>query len=109
MTRKHKTRAESAHLERVAAAGCAICYFRLGRGFVPCQIHHLGEGSSRTTDFATVGLCFEHHDPIKKGTGFHGMGAERFCKLFRIPWEREEGLLVLENELLSIVALRDNA
>ena len=87
-------------LGRVAALGCVICR-ELGRGKVPCQVHHIAEGSSKRSDFAIAGLCEEHHDPYKTGSGFHGMGAERFCKIFRVPWEKEEGLLVLVNKYMA--------
>lgn len=85
---------------RVAEIGCVICR-ELGRGKVQCQVHHVAEGSSKRSDFATVGLCEEHHDSHKTGSGFHGMGAERFCKIFRVPWEKEEGLLVLVNKHMA--------
>ena len=101
MSRKSKTVGERDHLERVAGAGCVICALRLDRGWVQCHVHHLGEGSQPTSDFGTVGLCEEHHDPNKTGSGFHGMGARTFCRIFRVPGEREEGLLVMENELLA--------
>ena len=34
------------------------------------------------------------HDPDRTGSGFHGMGTERFCKLFRVPGESEYGMYV---------------
>ena len=85
---------------KVAGVGCVIC-LELGRGYVPCQVHHIGEGSAVRSDFGTAGLCPEHHDPLKTGSGLHGMGVERFCKIFRVPWEREEGLLVLVNKWMA--------
>jgi len=96
--------AESKYMGRVAALGCLVCR-RLGRGCVPAQVHHIAEGSSLRSDFATAPLCLAHHDPYKTGTGLHGMGAEAFCKTFKVPWEKEEGLLVWVNEDMQLAAL----
>ncbi len=90
------------HMDRVHRAGCVVCR-RLGLGFVPPEIHHIAEGTAKRSDFATVGLCgdqyADHHDGRDTGgAGFHRLGTERFCKLYRVPWEREEGLLVWVNE-----------
>ena len=85
------------HMALVASLGCVVCR-RLGFGNVPAQVHHIAEGSGLRSDFAVAPLCNDHHDPYKTGTGFHGMGTERFCKLFRVPGETEYGLLVWTNE-----------
>lgn len=98
--KRHKTAAEERHLERVAALGCVVCH-RIGFGYRPAQIHHLGNGSSLRSHFAVAPLCLEHHDPMRAGTGFHGMGERAFCRLFRVPWECEAGLLVWTNEDLA--------
>lgn len=91
------------HKALVAAAGCVIG----NRGLSQCQgrveVHHVAEGSSKRSDFATVGLCTEHHTG---GSGFHGLRAERFCKLYRVPWEKEEGLLVWTNEDIARIKAR---
>ena len=89
-------KAESAHVERVASVGCVVCRRLYGR-FVPCQIHHIAEGSGLRSHFAVAGLCEEHH---LGQSGFHRMG-KQFLKLFRIPGESEYGLLVLVNEDLA--------
>jgi hypothetical protein len=83
------------HMELVARAGCVIGNRRLALCDGQVEVHHVAEGSSKRSDFATVGLCTEHHTG---GSGFHGLRAERFCKLYRVPWEKEEGLLVWANE-----------
>lgn len=89
------------HMQAVAEAGCLIG----NRGLDPCagrvHVHHVAEGSGKRSDWATAGLCEKHHDPFKSGTGFHGMGTERFCKLFRVPGESEYGLLIWQNEDLA--------
>ena len=86
------------HMDLVARAGCVLG----NRGLGPCagrvELHHVAEGSSRRSDYAVVGLCTEHHTG---GSGFHGLRAERFCKLYRVPWEKEEGLLAWVNEDVS--------
>jgi hypothetical protein len=86
-----------AHLNRVAELGCCVC-LRLNLGKTPAELHHVAEGSSRRSDFAVVPLCPEHH---RGKSGFHILRAERFCKLYRVPWEKEEGLLVWVNEDLA--------
>jgi hypothetical protein len=87
-------------MQTVAELGCVVCR-RLGHGTVPAQVHHVAEGSGLRSDYAVVPLCPEHHDPHRTGSGFHGMGTERFCKLFRVPGESEYGLLVWTNEDLA--------
>ena len=67
------------------------------------QVHHVAEGSGLRSAFSTVPLCVKHHDPHRTGSGFHGMGTERFCKLFRVPGETEYGLLIWTNEILERV------
>ena len=94
------SRAEESHLERVASVGCVVCRRVFGH-YVPAQLHHVGEGSGKRSPFAVVGLCETHHDPHRKGTGFHGMGTKKFCSTFRIHGETEYGLLVWVNEDIS--------
>lgn len=89
------------HMDRVAQCGCAVCR-RLGYGWVPGQVHHIAEGSSKRSDFAVVCLCPPHHVGVQ---GFHGMRAERFCKAYSVPWFDETGLLVWQNEDLALLAL----
>lgn len=89
-------KAESAHVERVASVGCVICRRLYGR-FVPCEVHHVAEGSGLRSNYAVAGLCTEHHTG---GASFHRMG-KQFLKLFKVPGESEYGLLVLVNEDLA--------
>ena len=73
----------------------------------PCegavQVHHVAEGSGLRSGFSVSPMCEKHHDPHRTGSGFHGMGTERFCKLFRVPGETEYGLLVWTNEIMERV------
>ena len=58
-------------------------------------MHHIAKGTGIRSDFATVGLCEEHHQG--KG-GLHGMGVKAFCRLYRPLGECEWGLLAWANE-----------
>ena len=83
------------HMALVAAAGCVLG----NRGVAGCRgrvtVHHVAEGSGVRSDFATVGLCEEHHQG--KG-GLHGMGPKTFLRIYRPPGETEWGLLAWANE-----------
>lgn len=94
------TVAEKYWMDRVAQTGCIVCR-RLGRGWVPGQVHHVAEGSSIRSGFAAVCLCPAHHTGP---AGFHLL-QETFIKVNRVPWEKEEGLLVWQNEDLALLAL----
>lgn len=89
------------HMDRVAALGCVVCR-RVHRVFTPAEVHHIAEGSSKRSDFGVAPLCPEHH---RGATGFHGLRADEFCRRYRVPWEKEEGLLVWVAEDLALVAL----
>jgi hypothetical protein len=93
-------RVEAAYMGRVAGLGCVICR-RLGHGYVPAELHHIAEGSGLRSNFAIAPLCPVHHDEHRRGTGFHGMGTERFCAAFHVPGESEYGLLIWVNEDLQ--------
>ena len=67
------------HMDRVAAIGCIVCREILGRGYVPAEVHHIGDTSERS-DFLTIGLCAEHH---RGGTGFHGLGERAFNRMYK--------------------------
>ena len=91
---------EKFHMGRVAQTGCVVCR-RLGHGWVPGQVHHVAEGSSVRSDFATVCLCPQHHT----GPWSVHKAKERFFKVCGVPWEKEEGLLVWQNEDLTLLAM----
>jgi hypothetical protein len=80
---------ESEHMALVASVGCVVCR-RLGYGYVPAQVHHIAQGSSKRSDFATAPLCHEHH---QGPSGWHSRGKE-FLRQFKVPGETEYGLLV---------------
>ena len=81
------------HRDRVAAVGCVICR-KLGYGIVPCELHHVAEGSGIRSEYAIAGLCQEHHTG---STGFHSRG-KIFLKQYRVFGESELGLLEMVNE-----------
>lgn len=88
----------------VCGLGCVVCR-RLGYGYVPAEFHHIAPGSAPRSDYSGAPLCPTHHDEQRAGTGFHGMGEKRFCKLFRVPFECELGLLVWVNEDLAKIGM----
>lgn len=79
------TKAEKAHMGRVAELGCAICRM-LNYGPTPAEVHHqrTGVGAGRRGN-GLIPLCPEHH---RGNTGLHGMGRKAF--------EREYGITELE-------------
>lgn len=66
-------------MDRVASIGCIVCKSVLGRGYVPAQVHHIGDTSERS-DFLTIPLCPEHH---QGATGFHGLGEREFNRRYK--------------------------
>jgi hypothetical protein len=95
------TRAEAQHMERVASVGCVVCR-RLHGHYVTPEVHHIAEGSSKRSNYAVAGLCGPRYENHHQGpAGLHGMGVKRFCAAYRVPWEKEEGLLVWVNEDLA--------
>lgn len=82
----------SAHMNMVAETGCVICLEHLGV-WTPAQVHHVAEGSGKRSDFATAGLCLEHHEGA---TGLHGMGVKAFCRLWKLSSEYD--LMILVNK-----------
>lgn len=89
--------AERRHVDKVAALPCVVC-LKAGWSGRPVEVHHIAAGSSHRSEFAVAPLCVEHH---RGTTGLHGMGVKAFCARYRVPWEKEEGLLVWVNEALA--------
>lgn len=91
------TKAEKAHLSRVADIGCIVC-IRMGYGLSPAEIHHLRKGAGmgqRSKHIGgTIGLCPPHHRTGGYGTALHA-GQKEF--------ERRYGT---ETELLEDVTRR---
>lgn len=92
------TAAERQYADLLKSMRCIVCKrlgFKLDRRV---ELHHIAKGSSRQNNWLVAPLCREHHDPYRTGTGFHGMGEQRFCSLFRVPHSTEYGLLAWVNE-----------
>ena len=90
------------YMGKVARLDCIICK-RFGSTGLPVEVHHVAEGSSKRSDFATVPLCGDQTDGghHRGGAGLHGMGNKAFCALYRPPFESEYGLLVWTAEDLN--------
>lgn len=60
---------ERAWMGACADHGCVACRLD-GRGYVPCEIHHILRGAHRLGHLFTIGLCPGHH---RKGAGAPGL------------------------------------
>ena len=57
------TKAERAHMDRVARLGCVCCHLD-GHPGTPAQVHHIRAGQGmgqRAGHFLTLPLCERHH------------------------------------------------
>ena len=59
------TKQERQWFEAITALGCIVCRMN-GRGYVPCQRHHLLRGGRRISHLASIGLCYWHHQSGRK-------------------------------------------
>ena len=82
-------------MAKIAAMGCIICELVLKEYGTPAQVHHVKTrpGWGRSSHFATIPLCFEHH---QGNLGFHMIGRTRFKFIYGYS----------ELELLDIVTER---
>lgn len=62
----------------MASVGCIVCR-KMDLGYVPAEVHHIGDTSERN-DFATAPLCPEHH---RGASGFHGLGEREFNRRYK--------------------------
>ncbi|MDY0036706.1 MAG: Ref family recombination enhancement nuclease [Zoogloea oleivorans] len=82
------TKAEKAHMDRVAQLGCILCR-RNGYHGTPAELHHprTGTGAGRRAAHTDViPLCPYHHRSSNEA--LHAMG--------RKAWERHHGITELE-------------
>ncbi|HGW6103705.1 TPA: Ref family recombination enhancement nuclease [Citrobacter werkmanii] len=96
---KHQTKAEKAHVNRVAELGCVACYVQAGVWGTPGQIHHIREGqgmAQRSGWFEVICLCLNHH--TYSGNGKLAIHAGK--ELFTNAYGSERDLLILTNENL---------
>lgn len=89
---KTPTKAESKHMDKVAALGCIAC-INSGYGETPAEIHHIGNATmgKRASNYETIPLCHAHHR-----TGGYGIAVHAGRK----AWEGEHGT---EQDLLEQV------
>lgn len=83
------TKAESAHLSRIASLGCIACRI-IGHNDTPAEIHHIRTGmgmGQRNDNYHVIPLCPHHHR--------HGPNAIHQSK---VKFERDFGT---EKELLE--------
>ncbi len=94
--KKPATKAEKAHMGRVAALGCIACRVKGFYG-TPAEIHHLrsGQGAKRASHYETLPLCHIHHRTGGHGVALHA-GQETWQGIFGTEHqllEQVEGLL----------------
>lgn len=82
------TKAEKAHLDSIAAAGCCVCRRIYGVDSGPCQVHHIRKLSTSKVraKAPVIGLCFTHH---QGHFGIHTLGR----KLWESYYGEEESYL----------------
>lgn len=99
----------SFHMGLIARLPCVICA-RFEATGLPVELHHVAEGSGKRSDFAVAPLCGDktdggHH---RGAVGFHGpQGTRWFISFYKVPWQKEEGLLVWTAEELAKFLRRD--
>lgn len=89
MAKKQATKAERAHLTRVASLGCIAC-LNMGYPGTPAEIHHITAGvgmGQRATHYQVIPLCFHHHS-AQGQDGFH-----RWPETWQMKHGRELDLL----------------
>ena len=101
MAKRPATKAEKAHLDRVASLGCIICRNE-GQGYAPALVHHIRTGMGmrqRNSHFNVMPLCPRHHQTGGFGVAFHSGSRE---------WQKIHGseldLLAQVQSLLEAVA-----
>ena len=96
--KRSHSKAEEAHLDRLAAIGCVLCVAKGGPISV-AEIHHIRTGTGagrRSSHFDAIPLCVSHHRHGKEA--LHAIGRRAFERLHKIT---ELELLVLTKELLK--------
>jgi hypothetical protein len=77
---------------------CIVCR-RIGNALDRrVDIHHISKGTSPQNNWLVIPLCREHHDPLRTGSGLHGMSEQRFCAMFKVPHLCEYGMLAWVNQ-----------
>ena len=83
------TKAERAHMGRVAALSCVVCRNN-GIDGSPAEVHHIGNGTmgKRSSNYEVIPLCHAHHR-----TGGHGVAVHAGRKAFERLNGTEKALL----------------
>ena len=90
---RNPTVKEKKHMDKVSQIGCIVCRNE-GRGYVPCEIHHIIGKTKPDAHFHVIGLCYEHHR----------RGENNQIYVSRHPYKREfEKRYGTEDKLLSDV------
>ncbi|TKV08244.1 hypothetical protein FDX19_15515 [Citrobacter sp. wls619] len=95
---KHQTKAEKAHVGKVAELGCVACFIQAGVWGTPGEIHHIREGqgaAQRSGWFEVICLCTNHHRNSGDGKLAIHAGKESFTRAY--GKEQELLILTLEN------------
>jgi hypothetical protein len=109
--RGNHTQAEDAYLQEVAELGCIVCRTQ-GRGYVPCQVHHIKRDEAGqhiglgklAPHVRAFGLCFHHHEESAGGEHARHAGERTFARLYG----SEEELLEITEALLEIKRAQEN-
>jgi hypothetical protein len=72
------------HLERVHEIPCVVCVKMGMPPKYPVTAHHLESVRDELSDYATVALCEEHHDPFRTGSGIHGLSRRGFEMKYKL-------------------------
>jgi hypothetical protein len=90
------TKAEKAHMDKVARSGCVVC--RVYRGvYSPASIHHCGTYMGGGRDhMKVIALCGAHHQ-----TGGVGVALHANKKRFEDAFGTEEELLKATDALMK--------
>lgn len=92
------TKAERAHVDRVAALGCVACFVQAGVWGTPGEIHHIREGqgaAQRAGWFEILCLCTGHHRNDDKKAGKIAIHGNTGRKSFIAEYGSESELLEL--------------
>lgn len=71
--KKTPTKAEKAHMSKVAGLGCKACE-KIGYFGTPAELHHIRDGqgaSQRAGHYKVIPLCPHHHRTGGYGEAFH--------------------------------------
>lgn len=69
------------HLERVRSIRCVVCTTMGVVQSTPTAAHHVESVRDGLSDYATVGLCYEHH---QGPNGVHGLSRRAFEMRYRL-------------------------